>query len=109
MSHRFLVHDSAGAQHFRANLSAEVCDLHYCDLPDGSCVAAIEPSSNFLTQVKSHPEITVFPPVWRHTPLSPAQVALLAYAGTQSGASLYDALHLLHEFHGFPPFHPDMF
>ena len=104
-----IVHDPAGVDHFRSALGAEVSRMHGNTLSDGSYICVCEPSENFMGTVSGMSAITVFPPAWKPSPLSPEHVAVLSYAGVQVGHTMYDALQLLRSFHGNPFYAPEMF
>ncbi len=105
---RLLIYDPNGIDDLRTKLGDSMHDLHGNTLPSGAFVGTFVPKSEILKRAAEHPSIVLFPPIHNHRPLTAELVALLAYAEVQSGHTMYDALTLLHGFHGNPFYAPHL-
>ncbi len=105
---RLLIYSPNGIDDLRTKLGDCIYDLHGNTLASGAFVGTFAPKPETLTKAKNHPNITLFPPIHNHGPLSAAQVELLAYAGVQSGHTMFDALTALHTFHENPFYAPEL-
>ena len=106
---KLILHDPDGRDHMIATIGAEMRETHGNTLSDGSYICVFDPSPNFLNRVGAMTTLTVFPPAWKPTPLSPEHVAVLSYAGAQAGHTMYDALQILRTFHNNPFYAPERF